>query len=139
MTPELLLVMSLLREGEGLRLAPYQDTTGHLTIGYGHKLTPGESRASITKANAEALLAKDSASAWQEAGRISEATPARVVLTLMCYQLGYVGTLKHVKTIKLLQAGDYGSAFLEMYDSTWYHQTPQRVHIIGRYLKKVTR
>jgi len=137
MTPELLLVMSMLREGEGLRLAPYADSRGYLTVGYGHKLLPGDSRDPITKAYAEDLLTADSAKAWRDAGTISTATPARVVLTLMCYQLGYAGTLKHVKTIKLLKSEEYGKACFEMHNSQWYKQTPKRVQIISHYLEGI--
>jgi GH24 family phage-related lysozyme (muramidase) len=31
-----------LKREEGLRLKPYKDTLGHWTIGYGHKMLPGE-------------------------------------------------------------------------------------------------
>ena len=139
MTPELLLVMSMLREGEGLRLVPYKCSAGHLTIGYGHKLIAGDSMAPITKAGAEALLVRDSATAWQDAGMITgdDKSPERVVLAVMVYQLGFAGTKKHKRTITHLLSQNYDAAIQEMKDSLWYRQTPRRIVIIGRYLNAV--
>ena len=137
MTPELLLVMSMLREGEGLRLKPYADSRGFLTIGYGHKMTPSDAMEPITKGHAEAMLILDSASAWRDAGLITgdDKSPERIVLTVMIYQLGFAGAKKHKRTITHLLSQDYDKAVQEMHDSQWYHQTPKRVHIIARYLR----
>ena len=139
MTPELLLVMSMLQEGEGLRLALYKCTAGHWTIGYGHKLIPGDSRAPITKAYAEDLLVRDSAKAWKDAGMITgdDKSPERVVLAVMVYQLGFAGTKKHKRTITHLLSQNYNAAIQEMHYSDWYRQTPRRVMIIERYLNSI--
>ena len=136
MTPELLLVMSMLREGEGLRLSPYADSRGYLTVGYGHRLIAGDSRQPITKAYAEDLLARDSANAWQDAGRITgdDKSPERIVLSVMVYQLGFAGVRKHKRTITHLLSQNYNEAIQEMHYSDWYRQTPQRVEILTRYL-----
>ena len=48
---------------EALRLKPYKDVAGHWTIGYGHKLLPGEWYDEITKEKAEQLLRQDLAAA----------------------------------------------------------------------------
>ncbi len=44
---------------EGFRAAPYQDTAGNWTIGYGHKLGDAEWYASIDEAQGTHLLADD--------------------------------------------------------------------------------
>lgn len=44
---------------EGLRLQPYQDEAGHLTIGVGHKIKPGEVFSKITKEEAMLILEED--------------------------------------------------------------------------------
>ena len=139
MTPELLLICSMLREGEGLRLTPYRCSTGHWTIGYGHKLIAGDSRAPITKSDAEDLLVRDSANAWQDAGRITgdDKSPERIVLAVMVYQLGFAGVRKHKRTITHLLSQNYDAAIQEMKDSLWYRQTPRRVMIIERYLNNI--
>ncbi len=141
MTPELLLICSMLREGEGLRLAPYKCTAGHLTVGYGHKLIPGESRGPITQAYAEDLLTRDSAQAWRDAGAITgnDRSPERIVLTVMVYQLGFAGAKKHKRTVTHLLSQNYDKAVQEMHNSVWYKQTPERVHILTRYLNAVGR
>ena len=51
--------VDLIKEMEGLRLSPYKDISGYATIGYGHKIEPGEKFGTITRAQAEALLRKD--------------------------------------------------------------------------------
>lgn len=55
--------LQLIRESEGLRLMPYVDVALNLSIGYGHRMTPGEKLIRITLENAEELLANDVASA----------------------------------------------------------------------------
>jgi lysozyme len=52
--------LALLKRSEGLRLFVYRDAAGLPTIGYGHKLTPGEHYPKgITEAEAFVLLDKD--------------------------------------------------------------------------------
>ena len=50
---------------EGLRLRPYVDTTGHLTIGYGHNLTD----CGISPAIARAILDEDLGIALADAAK----------------------------------------------------------------------
>lgn len=50
----------LVKTFEGLRLKPYKDAVGFPTIGYGHKILPGEGDlSSITFAHADDLLNLD--------------------------------------------------------------------------------
>jgi lysozyme len=51
--------LSLIREFEGLRLEPYYDVAGKLTIGYGHLIRNGEKFDTITQAQAIELLKQD--------------------------------------------------------------------------------
>src|SRR5690606_33864855 len=51
--------LTLLKEFEGLRLEPYHDVGGKLTIGYGHLIKPGEFYTAISEQEAEALLRED--------------------------------------------------------------------------------
>ena len=48
-----------LKREEGLRLKRYRDEKGVWTIGYGHKILPGENLTEITEPEAEAILRKD--------------------------------------------------------------------------------
>lgn len=60
----------LVRKFEGLRTAVYGDANGFGTIGYGHRLKPGESNKPITENDAELLLADDLDTAAQGIRRL---------------------------------------------------------------------
>ena len=51
--------LQLIRTFESLRLEPYTCPSGDRTVGYGHKLLPGEAEKPITEQEAEALLRHD--------------------------------------------------------------------------------
>lgn len=51
--------LNLIKEFEGLRLEPYKDVGGKLTIGYGHLVRPGEYYGMISEAEAAKLLRED--------------------------------------------------------------------------------
>lgn len=56
--------LTLVEESEGLRTQTYRDTAGFPTIGYGHKLLPGESFPNgVTVEQARSILAQDVAEA----------------------------------------------------------------------------
>jgi lysozyme len=55
--------LSAIAAHEQLRLTPYKDQAGLWTIGYGHKLRPGEWYDAIDEAKADALMADDTAEA----------------------------------------------------------------------------
>lgn len=49
----------IIKAHEGWRAVRYLDTAGYPTIGWGHKLLPGETMTRITKAQGEAMLTAD--------------------------------------------------------------------------------
>jgi lysozyme len=49
----------LIKHFEGLRLKPYRDVSGKMTIGYGHLLRPREAYQQITQTKAEELLRRE--------------------------------------------------------------------------------
>lgn len=51
--------LELIKQFEGLRLIPYIDIAGFKTVGYGHRLLPGETYTSITEQQADDILARD--------------------------------------------------------------------------------
>ncbi|MGB1539615.1 MAG: lysozyme [Rickettsiales bacterium] len=51
--------LTMLKQFEGLRLEPYKDVGGKLTIGYGHLIKPGEYYDNISKEDAHTLLLED--------------------------------------------------------------------------------
>src|SRR5688572_8550798 len=57
--------LSYIKRWESFRPAPYDDGYGNPTIGYGHKIKPGESFTRISEAEGLQILAQDVA--WAEA------------------------------------------------------------------------
>lgn len=104
---------ALIEGFEGLRLQVYYDIDGYPTIGYGHKLLPGESfPAGITQAEAAELLTRDLV-------RTEDAVNAMVSVPLtqgqfdalvdFAYNLG-TGSLWESTLLRLLNQGDYAGA-----------------------------
>ena len=56
--------LNFIKQWEAFRSRPYADAGGYLTIGYGHKIRPGESFTALTEPQAAQLLAQDVA--WAE-------------------------------------------------------------------------
>lgn len=113
---------------EALRLKPYRDTKGKLTIGVGRNL---EDRG-ITKDEAMHLLSNDIAEVcadldhafvwWKD---MSERR--QIVLASMCFQMGLGGLLTFKKTLGAMRVGDYHRAADEMLDSKWAREdSPNR-------------
>jgi len=112
---------------EGLKLKPYVDTMGKLTIGVGRNLTD----VGISELEALMLLNNDIGIA--QANLIStfpfyqNLNQARKdVLTMMCFQLGLGGLIKFPKMLGALAEGKYTQASAEMLNSVWHEQTPKR-------------
>ena len=112
----------------------YKCSLGFNTIGYGHLCTPAEVKEfkqGITELKAQMLFKMDLAKAEQQARLLYQMNkhPISVqeVLVEMVYQLG-AGTASKFKQFKdYLEAFDYNNAALELQDSRWYKQTPNRV------------
>lgn len=101
--------IALVKQCEGLRLAPYRDVAGIFTIGWGHVLTPADPHLPITEDHAEGLLLADLSTAAQAVERL-----VRVPLTQgqydalvdFVFNLGS-GHLAGSTLLELLNAGDY--------------------------------
>jgi len=120
-------IFEQLRRDEGLRLKPYTDSVGKLTIGYGRNL---EDRG-IRQNEAEVLLENDVA---EVSHQLVNALPwttqldeARFgVLINMAFNMGFAELLMFRKTLALVQAGEYAQAAKEMLDSKWAQQVGGR-------------
>ena len=107
-------LLQTLREDEGVRLRPYTDSVGVLTIGVGRNLQAkgirrGEAELMLTNDVAEAILA---ARKYPWFAGLSEARQETVVY--MIFQLGEAGFAKFTATIRALAAGDYERAARQM-------------------------
>lgn len=121
-----------LKRDEGIRLKPYYDTTGNLTIGIGRNLTDN----GITEQEAEYLLNNDinktlsllenNLDFW------NNLSPRRKrALTNMAFNLGTTRFLGFKRMIKALRDGDYKKAAAEALDSKWSKQVGLRAKRIA--------
>ena len=112
---------------EGLRLKPYRDTVGKLTIGVGRNLDD----VGITKDEAMHLLECDirrvkddldhALSWWRGLDDVRQR-----VLVNMAFNLGITRLLGFKNTLAAIRAGNYVDAAKGMLDSKWAAQVGER-------------
>ena len=112
---------------EGLRLKPYVDSVGKLTIGYGRNLDD----RGISRAEAEMLCSHDIAGVILELGVAfpwwtTMPPPAHLALANMAFNLGLPRLKTFVKMLAALQASDFRQAAIEALDSKWATQVGDR-------------
>jgi lysozyme len=122
---------SILREAvqndEGLRLLPYLDTAGKITIGYGRNL----SDVGITKGEALQLLDNDLTNAIATLTRahpgVQALDPVRqIVLVNMAFNMGVPRLSTFQQMWAAVERGDFEAAAEEMIKSTWATQVGAR-------------
>ena len=127
-----------LKKHEGFRSTVYQCTEGYDTIGYGFAIKDLKLDEDI----AELILVRKLADL---VARIKETFPwtkdapevIQDVVVDMCYQLGINGFSKFKKTIYLLETEQYEEASMEMLDSLWAKQTPNRAKELSEEVRAV--
>lgn len=122
---------------EGLRLFPYEDTTGHLTIGVGRNLD----EKGIREAEALYLLSNDidevTRSLRSNYSFFQKLNNCRQdILINMAFQLGLHGFSQFKRMIQALENADYATASIEMLDSKWAVQTPNRAQELARWMRQ---
>ena len=129
-----------IKQHEGFSQERYDDHLGFATIGYGHLITKDddfEPGITYPKAQLVELFKKDLNRAETETdeliGHITELhIVARDCIIEMCFQLGKAGVKKFIKTLLALEERDYKTASIEMLDSRWHSQTPERCKELSR-------
>jgi lysozyme len=122
-SPELL---ASIKQHEGLRLTPYEDPMGILTVGYGHNL-----EQDITRADAEVMLISDIQKAIKELDRAfkgwkDHSETRQNVLIEMMFNMGATRLAGFLQFWAALRNKDYPQAAKEMIDSRWAKQVGQR-------------
>ena len=112
---------------EGLRLKPYRDTTGNLTIGVGRNLD----RAGVSRAEALAMLANDIAGVeaaldssqpwWRKLDNVRQD-----VMAELAFNLGPCGLAAFHDTLNALRSGQYAAAADHLMASRWASQVGGR-------------
>lgn len=120
MTPE---GLTRLKDHEGLRLKPYTDTVGKLSIGYGRNLTD----TGISFDEATSMLNTDVARATAQARNtfdwFDDLTPARQdVIVMLIFNMGLAGFRTFRNLIGALDNSDWTQAAWELSNSKWAQQ-----------------
>jgi lysozyme len=116
-----------LRRDEGVKLKPYRDTVGKLTLGVGRNLDD----VGISDDEASALLSNDidracraldlNLSWWRNLDSVRQR-----VLVNMCFNLGIVALLGFKDTLAAVQSGNWQAAHDGMLASKWAQQVGAR-------------
>ncbi len=125
-------VYELIKRHEGLRLKPYADSLGHLTIGYGRALNI----TGISKDEAEAMLRSDVASAEARLLGLewfrSLDEVRRAALIDMAFNLGWRRLMGFTRFLAAIARGDFRTAASEMLASEWARQVGVRARELAR-------
>ncbi len=123
-------------EDEGLRLFPYTDTTGNITIGVGRNLT----KDGISEDEAMILLEDDIekftsrvTNRWPWVSDLSE--PRQAVLINMAFNMGIGGLETFVHFLGYVKAGRWLQASRAMLDSLWAKQVGERAVRLSEQMK----
>lgn len=124
---------------EGIRLKPYTDTAGKLTIGVGRNLTDD----GISADEARALLGNDIADAWADLQReypwvVSRPESVQRGLCNMAVNMGVGGLAMFKQMLACCQAGDYNGMADAALNSTWATQVGSRAFRIAALFRNPT-
>ena len=122
---------------EGMRLDIYRCTENHLTVGVGHRILPGDTEYgkpegyTITERRMKQLFDLDVAIVKEDCHRLYEdfddlPEQAQRIIANMMFNMG-LPTMKKFKGMKrCVDERDFAGAALEMLDSKWARQLPNR-------------
>ena len=128
---------------EGFREEPYLCSEGYVTVGYGTKLhndtgmNPEDFPLVVSKKVAFAMMQNDiSWILFKLENNFEDYTPIflslstqrKAIIASMAYQMGFNGLSKFKKMWRALEVTNYHKASLEMLDSLWAVQTPNRAN-----------
>jgi lysozyme len=129
-------VEDLIKRHEGLRLKPYVDTVGKVTIGYGHNLTD----LGVPQSFADALFQHDLEVHWQE---LHEQLPwvgsldavRHAVLVDLAFNMGIPRLKRFKRTLRSIKEGRWDDASRELLDSKYARQVKGRARRLAKMLR----
>ena len=120
------LLRSQLERHEGLRLKPYLDTVGKLTVGYGRNLED----VGISRDEADFMLDNDIDQVERQLETVDEyrdLDPVRqTVIANMAFNLGFAGLMGFKNMRSAIDRRDWDRAADEMLNSKWARQVGVR-------------
>jgi len=127
-------LLQSVKKHEGYRNKVYLDTLGKRTVGVGHLCVEDfwEDDKEYSEEMLMNILKDDLKNAIEGAERLLKDCPvlddlAKEIIIEMVFQLGETGVSKFKNMLKALEEGpDYQTAAIEMLDSKWAKQTPNR-------------
>ena len=130
-------LINLLKKHEGIRLKPYLDTVGKLTIGVGRNLDD----VGISKDEAEMMLLNDIDRSIHDLDHhlpwwINLDETRQTVLIDMCFNLGISRLLGFENTLKSIESGNYEIASQQMLQSKWAIQVGNRAKELSQMMKE---
>jgi lysozyme len=129
-------IFDLIKRHEGVRLKPYKDSAGKLTIGVGRNLED----LGISSAEADTLLLNDilriKVQAYDSFSWFKDLSKVRkdVVLS-MIFNLGLHGFMEFRKTISAITRKDFELASKEMMNSEWAAQVGPRAYELSEMMR----
>ena len=136
-------LLESVKKHEGYRNKVYLDTLGKRTIGVGHLCVEDfwEDDKEYEENFLMEILEKDLQSAIDQADDMCKdlkiSSDAKILIIEMIFQLGGNGVSKFRKMWQALQQDppDYAEASVQMLDSRWAKQTPNRANEMAQHMK----
>ncbi len=123
-----------IKANEGFVNHVYKDSLGRDTLGYGTLMPINEDEAEMLLVHRLNKMKNDLANRKPTIQLLNKSR--QDVLYEMAYQMGVDGVLKFKNMWKAIEQKDYKQAGVEMLDSIWSRQTPERASrlavIMGR-------
>ena len=136
-------LLESVKKHEGYRNKVYLDTLGKRTIGVGHLCVENfwEDDKEYEESFLMEILEKDLQSAIDQADDMCKdlkiSSDAKILIIEMIFQLGGNGVSKFRKMWQALQQDppDYAEASVQMLDSRWAKQTPNRAQEMAGHMR----
>ena len=137
-------LLESVKKHEGYKNHVYLDTLGKRTVGVGHLCVEDfwEDDKEYEEDFLMGILEKDLQSAIDQADdmckNLTISDDAKIIIIEMIFQLGGNGVSKFRKMWQALQQDppDYAEASVQMLDSRWAKQTPNRAQEMAKHMKE---
>lgn len=129
-------LLAELKRDEGVRLKPYTDTVGKLTIGVGRNLSDVGISDDECTSMLENDIARTAASLdaklpwWRDLDPVRQ----RVILN-MCFNMGIAGLMTFVNTLAFVKSGNWSAAANGMLASKWATQVGARAQRLAQMMR----